>query len=158
MQRELVEARTSEAIMLRQAIADTDWETLERYGGFDAAVKKVLRTEEETRSLDDRGMIHDFRLGGGTPVPSYRWTTYKWGWSTEVVHFASNHNAFLERGRAFPAGDHADEPLVTRKAVRRRDPNRLAARNRVALERQGELARGPRADQFAPRPHRRHHH
>ena len=61
---ELVEVRTSEAIMLGQAIADTDWETLERHGGFDAAVKKVLQTEEETRSIDDRGMIDDCRLWG----------------------------------------------------------------------------------------------
>ena len=53
-----------EAVMLRQAIADTDWETLERHGGFDAAVKKVLQTEEGTRSFDDRGMIDDFRLWG----------------------------------------------------------------------------------------------
>ena len=53
-----------EAVLLRQAIADTDWETLERHGGWDAAVKKVLQTEQEAGSLDDRGMIDDFRLWG----------------------------------------------------------------------------------------------
>ena len=51
-----------EAIMLRQAIADTDWETLERHGGFDTVVEKVIQSEQETGSPDDRGMIDDFRV------------------------------------------------------------------------------------------------
>ena len=55
-----------EAIMLRQAIADTDWDTLERHGGFDAAVKKVLQSEQETASSNDRGMIDDFHLWGSS--------------------------------------------------------------------------------------------
>ena len=53
-----------EAIMLRQAIADTDWEALERHGGFDAAVKKVLQSEQEAAPPNDQGMIDDFRLRG----------------------------------------------------------------------------------------------
>ena len=53
-----------EAVMLRQAIADTDWETLERHGGFDAAVKKVLQFGARNTLLNDRGMIDDFRLWG----------------------------------------------------------------------------------------------
>ena len=53
-----------QAIMLRQAIADADWETLERHGGFDAAVKKVLEVEEQSTSNNDPGMIDDFRLWG----------------------------------------------------------------------------------------------
>ena len=55
-----------EAIMLRQAIADTDWDTLERHGGFDAAVKKVLQSEQETGSPNDRGIIDNFRLWGSS--------------------------------------------------------------------------------------------
>ena len=53
-----------EALMLRQAIADTDWETLERHGGWDAVVTKVIQSEQETGSSDDRGMIDDFHLWG----------------------------------------------------------------------------------------------
>ena len=53
-----------QAIMLRQAIANADWETLERHGGFDAAVKKVLEVEEQSTSNNDPGMIDDFRLWG----------------------------------------------------------------------------------------------
>ena len=55
-----------EAIMLRQAIADTDWETLERHGGFDAAVNKVLQSEQDTASSDDQGMIDAFHLWGSS--------------------------------------------------------------------------------------------
>ena len=51
-----------EAIMLRQAIADTDWETLDRHGGWDAVVQKVIQSEQETGSPDNRGMIDDFPL------------------------------------------------------------------------------------------------
>ena len=53
-----------EAIMLRQAIADTDWDTLERHGGIDAAIEKVLQVEEQSASTNDPGMIDDFRLWG----------------------------------------------------------------------------------------------
>ena len=53
-----------EAIMLRQAIADTDWDTLERHGGIDAAIQKVLQVEEQSASTNDPGMIDDFRLWG----------------------------------------------------------------------------------------------
>ena len=55
-----------EAIMLRQAIADTDWETLDRHGGWDAVVTKVIQSEQESVSSDDRGMINDFRLWGSS--------------------------------------------------------------------------------------------
>ena len=53
-----------EAVMLRQAIADTDWDTLERHGGIDAAIKKVLQVEAQSASTNDLGMIDDFRLWG----------------------------------------------------------------------------------------------
>ena len=43
-----------EAIMLRQAIADTDWETLERHGGFNAAVKKIVQWEQENPASEGR--------------------------------------------------------------------------------------------------------
>ena len=53
-----------EAAVLHQAIADTDWETLERHGGFDSAVNKVLQTEQKAASSNDSGMFDDFRLWG----------------------------------------------------------------------------------------------
>ena len=51
-----------EAAMLRQAIADTDFEIIERYGGWDAAIERVLQGEELSASTNDPGMIDDFRL------------------------------------------------------------------------------------------------
>ena len=58
----------TEAAALRQAIAVADWDTVELHGGLDAAVKKILQSEQETGSSNDRGMIDDFRLWG-----SRRW-------------------------------------------------------------------------------------
>ena len=51
-----------EAAMLRQAIADTDFEIIERYGGWDAVIERVLQVEELSASTDGPGMIDDFRL------------------------------------------------------------------------------------------------
>ena len=53
-----------EAAMLRQAVADTDFEIIERHGGFDAVVERVLQVEELSASTDGPGMIDGFRLWG----------------------------------------------------------------------------------------------
>ena len=55
-----------EAVMLRQAIADTDWDTLERHGGIGAAIERVLQVEEQSASTNGPGMIDDFRLWGSS--------------------------------------------------------------------------------------------
>ena len=60
------EQATPEAAVLRQAIADTHGETLERHGGIDAAIKRVLQVEEQSASTNDPGMIDDFRLWGSS--------------------------------------------------------------------------------------------
>ena len=49
---------------LRQAIADTDWDTVARHGGFNAVVKKILQGEQENPVPKGRGSIDDFRLWG----------------------------------------------------------------------------------------------
>ena len=53
-----------QVLMLRQAVADTDWDTIARHGGFDAVVNKILQWEQKTPASTDRGMIDDFRLWG----------------------------------------------------------------------------------------------
>ena len=50
--------------MLRQAIAVTDFEIIERYGGWDAVIERVLQVEELSASTDGPGMIDGFRLWG----------------------------------------------------------------------------------------------
>ena len=39
------------AAALRQAIADADWDTVERHGGLDAVVEKIDHADEETAAL-----------------------------------------------------------------------------------------------------------
>ena len=53
-----------EVLMLRQAIADTDWDTVERHGGFNAVVEKILQWEQENPVPKGRGSIDSFRLWG----------------------------------------------------------------------------------------------
>ena len=53
-----------QADFLRQAIADADWDTVERHGGFDAVVDKINRAAKATAAGSGAGMIDDFRLRG----------------------------------------------------------------------------------------------
>ena len=55
-----------ELIILREALSRADWETVERYGGFDDAVNKMLELEQQTASNNDPGMIDAFRLWGSS--------------------------------------------------------------------------------------------
>ena len=55
-----------EAIMLRQTIADADWDTVKRHGGIEAAIKKVLQVEDQSASNNDPGSIDDCRLRGSS--------------------------------------------------------------------------------------------
>ena len=57
-------------------------DTVERHGGFSAAVKKVLQWEPENPASNGRDMIDDFRLPGVTDVASYERTITNGGWST----------------------------------------------------------------------------
>ena len=53
-----------EAIMLRQAIYDADWDTLEPYGDLDAAMRTLHQFQRENPNFNGPGMIDDFRLWG----------------------------------------------------------------------------------------------
>ncbi len=61
--REISEAE-KEILILRQALSQADWDTVERYGGFDAAVEKIKHSEPETALPHGGGMIDDYRLWG----------------------------------------------------------------------------------------------
>ena len=58
----------TEAAVLRQAIADADWDNVEHCGGLDAVVDKIDQAEEETVAAAGAGWIDNFRLWG-----SRRW-------------------------------------------------------------------------------------
>ena len=53
-----------EALMLYQAIAETDFDTVESHGGFDAVVEKILRWDRKNPVPKDHGSIDSFRLWG----------------------------------------------------------------------------------------------
>ena len=60
---DMSEAET-ELFTLRQAVAEADWDTVERYGGLNPALKKITQLARESPVLNGRGMIDDFRLWG----------------------------------------------------------------------------------------------
>ena len=53
-----------ELLALRQAVSSADWDALERYGGLNAALKKINQLKQETPALNDQGMIDDVHLWG----------------------------------------------------------------------------------------------
>ena len=55
---------SQQVAFLRQALSDADWDTVERHGGFDAVVEKIIQSEQIRPPSNGRGMIDDFRLWG----------------------------------------------------------------------------------------------
>ena len=55
-----------QAALLRQALADADWDTVDRHGGFDAVVDKINQAAKETAAWSGAGIIDDFRLRGSS--------------------------------------------------------------------------------------------
>ena len=53
-----------EAVMIRQAIDEADWDTLEPYGGLDPAMRTLHRFQQQNPNFNGPGMIDDFRLWG----------------------------------------------------------------------------------------------
>ena len=68
--------------MFRQALADADWETVERHGGLNVAIKKILEWEEESPASNEREMIEDFRLRGSRPCRHMGGHLTNGGWRT----------------------------------------------------------------------------
>ena len=53
-----------EILMLRLAIDEADWDTLEPYGGLDAAMRTLHQLEQQNPNFNGPGMIDDVRLWG----------------------------------------------------------------------------------------------
>ena len=100
--RPVPEQAKPEAAALLQAIADTDWDTLERHGGIDAVMKKIVQWEQENPASNGRGMIDDFRLRGARPCRHMGEPLTIGEWRTEVAHVVArrfnNPNAPLSEG------------------------------------------------------------
>ena len=55
-----------ELLTLRQAASSAEWETVERYGGLDAALKRINQLKQETPASIGQEMIDDFHLWGSS--------------------------------------------------------------------------------------------
>ena len=78
-----------EARTLRQAIADADWDTVERHGGLDAVVDKIRQWEQENPASKGRGMIDNFRLWRPERCRQIGAHSTKGAWCAEVVRALS---------------------------------------------------------------------
>ena len=125
-------------MVLRQAIAEADWYTVEGHGGFDVVMEKVVQWEQETPASDGRERIDDFRLAGSrtwrrrvatlqTGGGARRWRTR---WLTLVT------TATLLSQRAKPS------PLWSRLCPETRIGRRLARIARVGCDNRGGAAAG----------------
>jgi len=74
------EAAKKEAAALRQAIADSDWDTVERLGGLDAVVGGIDLADEETAASASGGLVDNFRL----------WRLSSWRQMTAIRESLSN--------------------------------------------------------------------
>jgi len=97
----------NEVLMFRQAITQTDWDTVEGHGGFHVVMEKVVQWEQEDPASDARERIDDFRLVGSRTWRRRCVHLTKRGWRTEVAHQVANgfdhHNDSLSEGRALAA-------------------------------------------------------
>ena len=53
-----------EILTLQLAVDNGDWETLEPYGGLDAAMRKLHQLEQQSPNINGFGMMDEFRLWG----------------------------------------------------------------------------------------------
>ena len=82
-------AAKTEAAGLRQAIADADWDTVERYGGHDAVVDKIRQLGKGNPPSTGGGMIDNFRRWGSELCRQIGAHSTKGAWCAEVVRALS---------------------------------------------------------------------
>ena len=97
-------AGKTEAAVLRQAIADADWDTVERHSGLDAVVDTIDQAEEKTAASAGAGSIDDFRLRGSRTWRRMGGPLTRGGWRTGVAHVVAydfdNYKSALSQGEA----------------------------------------------------------
>ena len=71
-----------QATFLLQAIHEADRDTVERHGGLNVVVEKVLQWEQENPASNGREMIDDFRLRGARTWRRMGGHLTKGGWRT----------------------------------------------------------------------------
>ena len=91
---------SQQAAPVRQAVADADWAMVERHGGFDVVMEKIVQWEQENPASNGRGMIDDFRLWGSSRWSRTNAPPKKPRWRTWVARDFNPPNAFLSEGGA----------------------------------------------------------
>ena len=69
-----------EILTLQLAVDNGDWETLEPYGGLDAAMRKLHQLEQQSPNINGFGMIDEFRLWGSRRCRRMHAPPTKEGW------------------------------------------------------------------------------
>ena len=137
----------TEAAAFRQAIADTDWDTVERHGGLNAALKKMNELARESPVSNDRGMIDCCRLRGsrrcrrkGGPFTqeggSPKWLTHL---TTTTLHSQRAFPRCCGRGLAWKALLEA----VSHRFPASAETKRSEAAPRVSLDRTARRGAAP---------------
>ena len=72
----------TELLALRQAVAEADWDTVERYGGLNAALRKMNELARECPVSNGRGMIDDCHLWGSRRCRRKGGPFTQGGWAT----------------------------------------------------------------------------
>ena len=113
---------SQQATFLRQAMADADWDTVERHGCFNAVVEKIIQREQENPASNGRGLIDDFRLWGSRWWSRTNAPPQKPRWRTWVARAFNHPNAFISEGgplavvvESFPVASRAIEASVKGK-------------------------------------------
>ncbi len=87
---------------LDTALADTHWDTVERHGGFDVFMEKIVQWEQENPASNGRGMIDDFRLRGSRRCRRMGGHLSDGGWRTKVAHVLTTPTLLSQRAKSSP--------------------------------------------------------
>ena len=95
-------AAKTEAAVLRQAISDTDWDTVERHDGREEALKNINQPEQAKPEPQGQGMIDYFRLRGSSRCRRMGETGRKQRCSPSRFMISTPKTSFSQRADPWP--------------------------------------------------------
>ena len=131
--RDMTEA-DRELLILRWAVSSADWDTVERYGGLNAALKKINQLTQATPEPKGLGMIDDFHLWGSRRCRRIHAPLKKGGGSSRWCTLLTTTTLLSQRARlAAVVESLPGNPLRKRVGMDSRHPLRQSgARLRLA--------------------------
>ncbi len=115
---DMSEAET-ELLTLRQAVAKTDWDTVERYGGLNATLKKMNELAQESPVSNGRGMIDDFHLRGSRRCRRRVSALQTWGRTPRPDMISTTTMSLSQRAEPSLLGSKASPKRRTRSGTTR---------------------------------------